>query len=113
MKKSRILLFVVCLAVALTAVGCGAAGLTQNMFPDYTYQNPELIDPDEWNTAEYDDTMKVDGVLDEGVLVLLRDFHEKRTQSMKKCASCGEISPPETKFCLFCGTRFPNENTAG
>ena len=52
----------------------------------------------------------IDGVLDEGVLVLLREFHEKRSQSMKKCASCGEISPPETRFCLFCGTRFPNEN---
>ena len=55
----------------------------------------------------------IDGVLDEGVLVLLREFHEKRSQSMKKCDSCGEISPPETKFCLFCGTRFPNETTAG
>ncbi|MBR7162274.1 MAG: helix-turn-helix domain-containing protein [Clostridia bacterium] len=55
----------------------------------------------------------IDGVLDEGVLVLLREFHEKRSQSMKKCASCGEISPPETRFCLFCGARFPNENTAG
>ena len=54
----------------------------------------------------------IDGVLDEGVLTLVREFHETRIRSMKKCASCGEISPPETKFCLFCGTRFPNENSS-
>lgn len=53
----------------------------------------------------------IDGVLDEGVLILLREFHDNRIKSMKKCASCGEISPPETRFCLFCGSRFPNENT--
>ena len=55
----------------------------------------------------------IDGVLDEEVLDLLREFHDNRIKSMKKCASCGEISPPETKFCLFCGTRFPTENTTG
>ena len=49
----------------------------------------------------------IDGVLDEGVLTLVREFHENRVKSMKKCASCGEFSPPETQFCLFCGTRFP------
>ena len=49
----------------------------------------------------------IDGVLDEGVLTLVREFHENRFKSMKKCASCGEISPEETLFCIFCGTRFP------
>ena len=49
----------------------------------------------------------IDGVLDEGVLTLVREFHENRFKSMKKCKSCGEFSPPETLFCLFCGSRFP------
>lgn len=52
------------------------------------------------------ETAVIDGVLDEGVLALLRDFHEERFKSMKKCASCGEISPPGTIFCLSCGARF-------
>lgn len=52
------------------------------------------------------ETAVIDGVLDEGVLVLLRDFHEERFKSMKKCASCGEYSPPDTLFCLSCGARF-------
>ncbi len=53
----------------------------------------------------------IDGVLDEGVLTLVREFHENRFKSMKKCASCGEFSPEETLFCIFCGTRFPkNQN---
>ena len=49
----------------------------------------------------------IDGVLDEGVLTLVREFHDNRIKSMKKCASCGEFSPEETLFCIFCGTRFP------
>lgn len=49
----------------------------------------------------------IDGVLDEGVLTLIREFHENRFKSMKKCDSCGEFSPPETLFCIFCGSRFP------
>ena len=49
----------------------------------------------------------IDGVLDEGVLTLVREFHDNRIRSMKKCASCGEFSPEETLFCIFCGTRFP------
>lgn len=49
----------------------------------------------------------IDGVLDEGVLTLVREFHENRFKSMKKCDSCGEFSPPETLFCTFCGKRFP------
>ena len=49
----------------------------------------------------------IDGVLDEGVLTLVREFHENRFKNMKKCASCGEFSPEETLFCIFCGTRFP------
>ena len=49
----------------------------------------------------------IDGVLDEGVLTLVREFHENRFKSMKKCESCGEFSPPETLFCTFCGKRFP------
>lgn len=48
----------------------------------------------------------IDGVLDEGVLTLVREFHENRFKSMKKCDSCGEFSPPETLFCMFCGKRF-------
>ena len=48
----------------------------------------------------------IDGVLDEGVLTLVREFHENRFKSMKKCESCGEFSPPETLFCMFCGKRF-------
>ena len=49
----------------------------------------------------------IDGVLDEGVLTLVREFHENRFKSMKKCESCGEVSPPDTLFCMFCGKRFP------
>ena len=49
----------------------------------------------------------IDGVLDEGVLTLVREFHENRFKSMKKCESCGEFSPPNTLFCVFCGKRFP------
>ena len=49
----------------------------------------------------------IDGVLDEGVLTLVREFHENRFKSMKKCPSCGEFSPEETLFCIFCGARFP------
>ena len=49
----------------------------------------------------------IDGVLDEGVLTLIREFHDNRIKSMKKCDSCGEFSPPETLFCTFCGKRFP------
>ena len=49
----------------------------------------------------------IDGVLDEGVLTLVREFHENRFKSMKKCESCGEFSPPDTLFCMFCGKRFP------
>ncbi len=49
----------------------------------------------------------IDGVLDEGVLALVREFHENRFKSMKKCESCGEFSPPETLFCIYCGSRFP------
>lgn len=48
----------------------------------------------------------IDGVLDEGVLTLVREFHENRFKSMKKCDSCGEFSPQETLFCMFCGKRF-------
>ena len=48
----------------------------------------------------------IDGVLDEGVLTLMRDFHENRFKSMKKCPSCGEFSPEEALICLFCGKRF-------
>ena len=48
----------------------------------------------------------IDGVLDEGVLALVREFHENRFKSMKKCESCGEFSPPDTLFCMFCGKRF-------
>ena len=48
----------------------------------------------------------IDGVLDEGVLTLVREFHENRFKSMKKCESCGEFSPPDTLFCMFCGKRF-------
>ena len=51
----------------------------------------------------------IDGVLDEGVLTLIREFHENRFKSMKKCESCGEFSPPETLFCIFCGSRFPQK----
>ncbi|MBQ8496391.1 MAG: helix-turn-helix domain-containing protein [Clostridia bacterium] len=53
------------------------------------------------------ETAVIDGVLDEGVLTLLKDFHEERFKSMKKCSSCGEYSPPGTLFCLSCGSRFP------
>ena len=49
----------------------------------------------------------IDGVLDEGVLTLVREFHKNRFKSMKKCESCGEFSPPEMLFCTFCGKRFP------
>ena len=48
----------------------------------------------------------IDGVLDEGVLALVREFHDNRIKSMKKCESCGEFSPPDTLFCMFCGKRF-------
>jgi transcriptional regulator with XRE-family HTH domain len=51
----------------------------------------------------------IDGVLDEGVLTLVREFHENRFKSMKKCDSCGEFSPQETLFCVFCGKRFPKD----
>ena len=53
----------------------------------------------------------IDGVLDEGVLTLVREFHENRFKSMKKCDSCGEFSPPETLFCMFCGKRFPKNES--
>ncbi len=53
------------------------------------------------------ETAVIDGVLDEGVLTLLRDFHEERFKSMKKCPFCGEISPPNTVFCLSCGAKLP------
>ena len=49
----------------------------------------------------------IDGVLDEGVLTLVREFHENRFKSMKKCESCGEFSLPDTLFCMFCGKKFP------
>ena len=52
------------------------------------------------------ETAVIDGVLDEGVLTLMRDFREERCKSMKKCPSCGEHSPAETVFCLFCGAKF-------
>ena len=52
------------------------------------------------------ETAVIDGVLDEGVLALVREFHENRFKSMKKCASCGEFSPEETRFCVYCGKRF-------
>lgn len=48
----------------------------------------------------------IDGVLDDGVLRLVREFHENRFKNMKKCDSCGEFSPEETLFCLYCGKRF-------
>lgn len=51
----------------------------------------------------------IDGVLDEGVLTLVREFHDNRIKSMKKCDSCGEFSPQETLFCVFCGKRFPKD----
>jgi transcriptional regulator with XRE-family HTH domain len=51
----------------------------------------------------------IDGVLDEGVLALVREFHDNRSKSMKKCESCGEFSPPETLFCTFCGKRFSKD----
>ena len=53
----------------------------------------------------------IDGVLDEGVLTLVREFHENRFKSMKKCESCGEFSPQETLFCVFCGKRFPQSQS--
>lgn len=49
----------------------------------------------------------IDGVLDEEVLELKREFEKKRSETMKKCASCGEASPAETVFCPVCGTKFP------
>lgn len=48
----------------------------------------------------------IDGVLDEAVLKLKREFDQKRSETMKKCASCGEDSPAETVFCPVCGARF-------
>ena len=57
------------------------------------------------------ETAVIDGVLDEGVLILLRDFHEERFRSMKKCPACGEFSPPQTVFCISCGARFPHNVT--
>lgn len=53
------------------------------------------------------ETAVIDGVLDEGVLTLLRDFHEERDKNMKKCPFCGERSPADTVFCLSCGAKFP------
>lgn len=53
------------------------------------------------------ETAVIDGVLDEGVLTLLRDFHEERYKNMKKCPFCGERSPADTVFCLSCGAKFP------
>ena len=50
----------------------------------------------------------IDGVLDEAVLKLKREFDQKRSETMKKCASCGEDSPAETVFCPVCGARFPS-----
>ena len=58
------------------------------------------------------ETAVIDGVLDEGVLTLLRDFHEERFKSMKKCPACGEFSPPQTVFCISCGAQFPRSETA-
>lgn len=49
----------------------------------------------------------IDGVLDEEVLNLKREFEQKRSETMKKCISCGEASPAETVFCPVCGVRFP------
>ena len=53
------------------------------------------------------ETAVIDGVLDEGVLTFLRDFHEERYKNMKKCPFCGERSPADTVFCLSCGAKFP------
>lgn len=53
------------------------------------------------------ETAVIDGVLDEGVLTLLRDFHEERYKNMKKCPFCVERSPADTVFCLSCGAKFP------
>ena len=53
------------------------------------------------------ETAVIDGVLDEGVLTLLRDFHEERYKNMKKCPFCGDRSPADTVFCLSCGAKFP------
>ena len=49
----------------------------------------------------------IDGILDEGVLDLMRSFQQERSETMKKCASCGESSPAESVFCTTCGAKFP------
>lgn len=51
----------------------------------------------------------IDGVLDEGVLTLMREFHKEQYDRKKKCAYCGEYSPEGTTFCLVCGKKFPTE----
>jgi len=56
--KKRFLIPVLCVLAALLFAGCAK-------FPPYSYENPIIPDPNDWNTTEYDDTMKVDGVLDE------------------------------------------------
>lgn len=55
------------------------------------------------------ETAVIDGVLDEGVLELVRDFRMEQCNRMKKCAYCGEYSPEGTTFCLACGTKFSSE----
>ena len=58
--KKTFLITVVCILAALVFAGCAK-------FPPYGYQNPEIPDPNDWNTTAYDDDMNVDGVLDEAV----------------------------------------------
>lgn len=48
----------------------------------------------------------IDGILDEGVLELMRSFQQEQFENRKKCASCGEFSPMESVFCTTCGAKF-------
>ena len=49
----------------------------------------------------------IDGVLDEGVLDLMRSFHQERSETMRTCPACGERSPAESVFCTICGAKLP------
>lgn len=59
------------------------------------------------------ETAVIDGVLDEGVLKLVREFRTEQHKRMKKCAYCGEYSPEGTTFCLVCGKKFAEEQDGG
>ena len=59
------------------------------------------------------ETAVIDGVLDEGVLKLVREFRSEQNKRMKKCAYCGEYSPEGTTFCLVCGKKFVEEQDGG